>query len=174
MGSIGRLVGWKVGGALAGAAGTLAMDLLWFGRSRRDGATSSFTDWETAAGLTRWEDAPAPGKVGRLVVETVTGQPLEPTHARTATNVMHWATGVGWAAAAGLVAGAAGARSPLLGPPFGLAVWSASYLTLVPLGFYEWPWTYDGETVWKDLSAHLVYGTTAGLVWWALRSAPRR
>lgn len=53
-------------------------------------------------------------------------------------------------------------------------MWSASYRTLVPLGIYEWPWEYDGRTIWDDVSTHLVYGATAGAVWASLRGGASR
>ena len=168
-GALRRMVGWKLAGAAAGAAGTVAMDLLWYQRARaRQQEPGSFVDWETAKGLASFDDAPAPAQVVRVAAQQVLGSAPDDRYARTATNVMHWTTGVAWAAAAGLVAGALGARNPLLGLPFGAAVWSASYATLVPLDIYRWPWEYDARTVVDDLTAHLVYGAVAGLVWWGL------
>ena len=53
----------------------------------------------------------------------------------------------------------------LLRPPplvgglgFGVGVWSAAYVQLVPLGIYEPPWRYPVDEVALDLSYHLVYG----------------
>ncbi len=37
--------GVVVRGAAAGAVGTVAMDLLWFSRYRRNGGDSRFVDW---------------------------------------------------------------------------------------------------------------------------------
>jgi hypothetical protein len=37
-------------------------------------------------------------------------------------------------------------------------VWAQSYAVLVPAKLYKPIWEYDAETLWKDLSAHLVYG----------------
>lgn len=45
------------------------------------------------------------------------------------------------------------------GLPFGAAVWAGGYLVLPELGVYEPIWKYDLETLRKDLSAHLVFGT---------------
>jgi hypothetical protein len=42
-------------------------------------------------------------------------------------------------------------------------VWAAGYAVLPALGVYRPIWEYDLETLWKDLSAHLVFGlATAG------------
>ena len=40
----------------------------------------------------------------------------------------------------------------------GAGVWVQSYAVLVPAKLYKPMWEYDAETLWKDLSAHLVYG----------------
>ena len=45
------------------------------------------------------------------------------------------------------------------GLPFGAAVWASGYVVLPLLGVYEPIWKYDLETLRKDLSAHLVFGT---------------
>jgi hypothetical protein len=45
------------------------------------------------------------------------------------------------------------------GPPFGAAVWAGGYVVLPRLGVYREIWKYDLETLEKDLSAHLVFGT---------------
>ena len=47
----------------------------------------------------------------------------------------------------------------LYGPPFGAAVWANGYVVLPLFGVYKPIWKYDLETLWKDLRAHLVYGT---------------
>ena len=47
-------------GLLAGAVGTLAMDLVWFVRYKRGGGESGFAAWELASGLDSWDDASAP------------------------------------------------------------------------------------------------------------------
>ncbi len=45
------------------------------------------------------------------------------------------------------------------GLPFGAAVWANGYVVLPQLGVYKPIWKYDLETLAKDLSAHLVFGT---------------
>jgi uncharacterized membrane protein YagU involved in acid resistance len=72
---------------------------------------------------------------------------------------MHWAYGSSWAAAYGLL-GARGRRW-WSGPVFGSLVWASGYVVLPAAGLYEPIWRYDAETLAKDLSAHLVYGTVA-------------
>jgi hypothetical protein len=50
-------------------------------------------------------------------------------------------------------------------------VWSSSYVTLPIVGVYEPIWKYDVPTLWKDLSAHLVFGTATDLTLRALERA---
>ena len=45
------------------------------------------------------------------------------------------------------------------GLPFGATVWASGYVVFPLLGVYEPIWKYDLKTLWKDLSAHLVFGT---------------
>lgn len=57
------------GGAVAGAAGTLAMDLIWYRRHRRTGGESGFYQWEFSTSFESYEEAPAPAKVGKRLIE---------------------------------------------------------------------------------------------------------
>ncbi len=61
--------GVLLAGLLAGAVATAAMDLVWFVRYRRGGGQSSVLQWEFSAGLNSWEQAPAPARVGKRIVE---------------------------------------------------------------------------------------------------------
>ncbi|HEX4100534.1 MAG TPA: hypothetical protein VHY21_08330 [Pseudonocardiaceae bacterium] len=151
-------LGAVVRGAAAGAVGTIAMDLLWFSRYKRNGGDSGFVDWEFAAGLNSWDGAPAPAQFGRRLIQGVLQRDLPPERARLVNNVVHWATGVGWSAAFGLVSGSLSTRRGWHGLILGAGVWAQSYAVLVPAKLYKPIWEYDAETLWKDLSAHLVYG----------------
>lgn len=157
-----------ISGVLAGAAGTLAMDLVWYARSRREGGTQTFGAWETADGLTKWDDAPAPGQVGRLVAKHLLGRDLPTTMARPVTNVVHWATGIGWGMQYGLLAARTGHRSATSGVAFAPVVWLSGYVLLAPVGIYKPIWQYDTKTLTKDLSAHLAYGAALGAAFRAL------
>jgi hypothetical protein len=150
---------------VAGAFGTLAMDLVWFRRYRGGGGTSSFGDWELSSGLT-WESAPAPAHVGRRLVRGMLQ--IEPGEGQAAlyNNVVHWATGIAWAGLYGLVAGSLEGRGrTLLGLPFGAFVWGSSYAMLGPMGLYKPIWQYDLGTLGRDLSAHLAYGVGTALTY---------
>jgi hypothetical protein len=147
-------------GALAGVAGTLAMDLVWFRRSRKAGSQDSFPEWEIVRDLDSWDDAPAPGQVGRKIVAAVTRSDPPASQAAAISNVMHWIYGTSWVAGVGLAL----PRRPIwAGPALGAIVWSSDYVTLPLIGVYKPIWTYDLRTLSQDLSAHLVFGTAADL-----------
>jgi len=167
-------VGAVVRGALAGAVGTAAMDLLWYARYRRGGGSGGFVDWETSAGLDNWDNAPAPARFGRRLVEGTLHRELPPQRARLTNNVMHWATGVGWGAVFGLVSGSLTRPRWWHAPAFGAAVWVQSYAVLVPAKLYQPPWKYGPRTLWEDLSAHLVYGLSTATAFRGLAATAGR
>ncbi len=151
-------------GLLAATVGTLAMDLVWFNRYKRGGGDSDFLTWELSVGLNSWDNASAPAKVGKLLFETFTRRELPASYAMLTNNVMHWGYGVGWGGLLGFAVGSLCRARTRQGPLLGALVWLASYVTLPIAGFYQPIWTYDARTLWQDLSAHLVYGTTIGVV----------
>jgi hypothetical protein len=88
-----RLVRSLGAGLLAGAVGTAAMDVVLYGRYRRDGGKETLWRWEFFGDVTTWDDASAPGQPGRKALRFATGH--EPDEwARATTNLVHWATGV--------------------------------------------------------------------------------
>ena len=149
-----------LGGLLAGAAGTLAMDAFLYLRYRRGGSggDSSFTSWEFASGITSWDQTSAPARVGKLLFETTLHRELPASQASLTTNVMHWGYGLTWGAVFGFAVGSRPHLRPWQGPLLGLLVWLASYVSLPIAGVYKPIWSYDLKTLWSDLSAHLVYG----------------
>jgi hypothetical protein len=151
LGALGR-------GLIAGAVGTCAMDLLWFYRYKRDGGQSSFLEWEFSIGLDDWSRASAPGQLGKRVYEAVFQHELKSDWAALTNNVMHWSYGTGWGGLYGLLAGSAPRPRIVWGFPFALIVWGTSYVVLPLAGLYKPIWEYDLPTLWKDLSAHLLYG----------------
>ena len=151
-------------GAAAGAVGTIAMDLLWFSRYRHNGGDGRFVDWESSVGLSSWDEAPAPAQFGRRLIQGVFQRDLPPERARLLNNIVHWTTGVGWSAAFGLVSGSFPNHRSWHGLILGAGVWAQAYAVLVPAKLYKPMWEYDGETLWKDLSAHLVYGLSTATV----------
>jgi hypothetical protein len=156
-------LGAVIGGAAGGAAGTLAMDGVWYFRYRKGGGKDPFLEWEFSGGLKDWDEAPAPAQLGRRIYEGVFQRPLPPDRAALTNNIMHWATGTGWGAAYGLVAGTVPVKVRY-GLVFGSLVWSSSYVILPMAKLYKPIWEYDLKTLGKDLSAHLVYGLATATV----------
>jgi hypothetical protein len=145
-------------GLIAGTLGMAAFDAWLFARYRQGGGDDGFVDWETSAGLSSWDDAPAPALLGKRVVERVTGRELAPTHARLVNTVMHWGYGIGNGVQYGIVAGRLQKPRIRYGLPFGATVWGSDYVILPILKLYQPIWRYDRKTLAADLSAHLVYG----------------
>lgn len=145
-------------GLAAGALGTSAMDLWLYWRYRYDGGNAPFVGWESSEGLTSWEDAPAPAVVAKRLLERVIPHEVSPRYARLLNNATHWGFGLVCGMGYGLLVGP---RKPRVwyGLPFGTAVWATGYAVLPLLGAYEPIWKYDLQTLEKDLSAHLVFGT---------------
>src|ERR1051326_2129117 len=119
-----------VAGTLAGAAGTLAMDFVWFVRYKRGGGESDFLTWELALGLNSWDEASAPAKVGKLLYETVMYRELPASAATLTTNIMHWGYGIQWGVLFGLAVGQPSRARIWQAPLFGALVWLASYVSL--------------------------------------------
>jgi hypothetical protein len=152
-------------GVLAGVVGTLAMDLVWYGRYRRSGGDDGFADWEFATSTASFDEASAPGKVGKKLADAV-GVELPEDAAGTTTNVMHWLTGIGYGVGHAVLQD--GRASSAGGLATGAGAFANSYATLGAMGIYEPMWRYDRRTLAKDLSAHLVFGLATGLAYRAL------
>lgn len=145
-------------GLLAGAAGTAAFDALLYQRYRRGGGTEGAVAWETSAGVTDWEKAPAPAQVGRRLFSGLFQLELPPSRARLVNNVTHWGFGIVSGAGYGIVAGSLRRPRVLYGLPFGASVWAGGYVVLPLAKLYKPIWDYDLKTLAGDLSGHLVYG----------------
>lgn len=163
-----RLIRSTVVGAAAGAAGTLAMDLIWYRRYQTGGGTQAFGAWETSEGTEDYENAAAPARTAKAVADLV-GIELPDSTARAVNNGVHWGTGIGWGQAHGVAAAVLGTASPLLGPITAVAAWATSYAVLPKLGVYRPIQEYDRDVLWQDLSAHLVFGTVLGITYRVLR-----
>jgi hypothetical protein len=155
-------------GALAGAAGTAAMDLVLYRRYRRGGGEDSLWQWEFAGGVTNWDQASGPGKVGEKLERLVTGQQPPDDWARPTTNLVHWATGISWGIQYGVLAVQTSRFGLIRALALGPTAWLASYVVLPLLNVYKPIWEYDAPTLRDDLSAHLVFGMATSAVFAAL------
>ena len=148
-------------GAVAGAVGTSAMDLVLYSRYRDDGGKERLGRWEFAGDVMSWDEASAPGQLGRKLLRQVSGDEPPDEWARPATNVVHWATGVGWGVAFGVLASTTSrhpwARALALGP----VAWLSGYVVLPLAKVYQPIWKYDTKTLAQDLAVHIVYGAAA-------------
>lgn len=160
------------GGAAAGAVGTLAMDAVWYRRYRHDGGEQGFAEWELAASAETFEDAGAPAKLGRRVAGAL-GIELPDDAAATVTNVVHWATGIGYGA---LLHAVIDRRHNVAASALaaGVGAFANSYAVLGALGIYQPLWEYDADTLRDDLTAHLAYGAATALTYRVLTASRRR
>ncbi|CAN5811977.1 hypothetical protein BH23ACT5_BH23ACT5_08430 [soil metagenome] len=156
--------------AAAGVVGTVAMDMLRWLRARQAGSDDGFVDWAFATGsdYDSFDDVPAPGLVGQRITRLV-GVDLAIEHSGLTTDVVHWATGLSWGTAAGALTAVAPIAAFPAGIASGVAAIGTAYGALGAAGIYQPVWEYDRATLWKDASAHLVFGTAAGLTLWAMR-----
>jgi hypothetical protein len=163
------LVDHAVRGAVAGAVGTAAMDLLLYSRYRRADGKASLVEWEFADGVIGWDQASAPGRLGQKLERFLIRRPPADRWARTTTNVMHWATGIGWGIQYGVLA-SRDSRHPLIrAVALGPVAWLASYVILPLARVYKPIWKYDAGTLADDLSAHLMFGTVTSIAFAASR-----
>jgi hypothetical protein len=146
-------------GVTASGLGTLAMDTWLYREYRRDSGTAAFPAWESSEGIASWEDAPAPARVAKRLLDDVLGHEVPARYARALNNATHWAFGLAAGAGYGLLLGSRRRGEVWYGLPFGATMWASGYVVLPLLGVYQPIWKYDLETLGKDLSAHLVFGT---------------
>jgi hypothetical protein len=165
------LIRQLAGGLLAGAVGTAAMDTLLYVRYRRDGGQDSLWRWEFAGGVTSWDKASAPGQLGQKLERLVSGQQPPDDWARATTNLVHWATGIGWGLQYAVLASRESRHSWIRALALGPVAWLASYALLPLAKVYKPIWEYDARTLADDLSAHLVFGTATSAVFAALTRA---
>jgi hypothetical protein len=150
-------------GAISGAVGTGAMDLVWYRRFRKGGGDQGFYAWETGKSIKGWDEVSDPGKVRELIARKAVGHVPDDHWARSATNFVHWAAGVMWGAQFGLLTSVSPRHRQQLDLVVGPTAWLSSYTILPLLKVYKPIWQYDLRTLEKDLSAHLTFGTVTAL-----------
>lgn len=165
LGAVGR-------GLIAGVLGTVVMTA-WQELSTK--LQSSAQSDEAAGSVAAeqqpqdpWEQASAPAKVARRILEGVFHQAVPSQRIGLLTNAMHWGYGTGWGAIYGLIQGTSPGPALRRGVLFGTGVWAMSYVMLVPVGLYELPWQYAPQELGMDLSYHLAYGAGVGAGWAAV------
>ena len=99
-----------------------------------------------------WADAPAPGQVGKRVIEGFTQRELPDRWAWPVSTLMHWGYGTSAGAAYGVLAGSLRRPKPWYGVPFGALVWASGYVILPEGGLYKPIWEYDAKVLGDDLS----------------------
>ena len=144
-------------GVVAGAVGTALMTAHQELRSRLapDQPNSQHDDAEPAD---PWESAPAPAQVAKRGVQGVLGRTLPASAIPLVTQLMHWSYGTAWGAAYAVKRESIRACPIALGPLFGLCVWAASYVQLVPMGIYQPPWRYPLGSIAAEVAYHVTYG----------------
>ena len=157
-----------VKGAVAGLAGTFAMDAVWYWRYRKGGGEDGFADWEFSAGTKSYDQAGAPAQVGKRIVEGYLQRELPPESAKNMNNAVHLLTGVLWGVVHGVVTSSAGGPRAAHGLVTGPTAWLSSYAMLTPAGLYQPPWKYSRDVLWQGLSAHIVFGVGTGVAFRAL------
>ena len=100
-----------VGGVLAGVVGTVCLDAVNYLKYRSTGGKDGPLKWEFPK-VDRWDQAPAPGQVGKRLVEGFTQHELPDRWAGPVSTVMHWSYGSGWGALYGILAGSARRPNP--------------------------------------------------------------
>ena len=141
----------------------MAMDLLWYRRYRADGGDQPFAAWEFSTSAESFEDAPAPAKVGQRIAGAF-GVELPNSSVSATNSIVHWSTGLGWGKLGALASrGVAGAAHPRRRAHRTRRVGHVLRHAR-DVGIYQPITSYDNEVLWKDLTAHLVFGSVLGLV----------
>lgn len=140
------------------------MDLVWYRRYRSGGGDQPFVAWETSEGTTGYEHAAAPARTAKAVAD-LAGIELPESSARSVNNAVHWLTGLAWGETHGLAACITGSANPIVGLGTAFVAWATSYAVLPSLGVYDNVTEYEADVLWKDLSAHLVFGAALGIVY---------
>lgn len=166
-------LGALVRGQAAGAAGVVAMDAFWYARHLIGGGRTGPLTYEFG-GERNWDAISTPGKVGKRVVEAFTQKDLPADMAPLVNNVVHWSYGMSWGHVYAILVGSLREPRPVLGPPFGAAVWLAGYAVL-PLARLSKPiWEYDPKTLAPELAGHLLYGLGTAVAFRVLAGIGRR
>ena len=166
-------LGAVVRGLAAGVAGTAAMTAAQelparLRSSGGEGDEDAGRQQEDERQSDPWEQASAPAKVARRVIEGVFRRDVSPDAIPLLTHATHWGYGTGWGALYGLLQGSRPGPALRRGVGFGGFVWAMSYVQLVPMGLYEPPWKYSPGDLGMEVGYHLAYGAGLGVAYAAL------
>ena len=161
LGAVGR-------GLLAAAIGTCdgpaVVLALQAGRRREQLCGLGVLGWAGRLGqsLCAWQDRTA---TVRGLSPASTGRPIRGAHQQS--QALELSYGAGWGALFGIVVGSANQPRARFGLVFGPLVFGTSYVLMPLAQLYKPLWEYDATTLWKDFSAHLLYGvvTAAAFRW---------
>ncbi len=147
-------------GAIAGAAGSLAMDRFqqlesWMeSRAGGNGGSSGASGGD-----------PATVEAAAAIARTFAGHDLNPRSKAAAGAAMHYAMGMTSGAIYGALASRTGAVTAGTGAAFGTVLWAVADEGVVPaLGLSKGPAAYPASSHMKALASHLVYAVTTELV----------
>jgi hypothetical protein len=140
-------------GLAAGLAGTAAMTVA-------QGAEFA---------LTRAEPSSAPADVADKLKRRLGRGRIRRRHKPAVNQAMHWLYGTSWGVPLGIVAGGTHVRPEILGPAFGMFVWSAALAHQPALGIADLPWKRSPGSLASEGLFHLVYGVGAAAALRALR-----
>lgn len=152
-------------GAIAGAAGTIALDLTTYGDMLVRGRGASSVPAQVAGVLA--------GRIGISPLAPSEGGPEADNRREAAGAMLGYLTGVGIGALYGLLRGdtQVGA-SPLAGAAVGLGAMAASDTPIALTGVSD-PATWSTTDWLSDIIPHLVYGLVTVAVYDALRGSSR-
>ena len=137
-------------------------------------ATAVGTAAMTAAQAVAGSDSDAPGRVGRRLVEGVSGRRVRRRERGPLNHAMHWLYGTSWGVALGALTAGEDEPPPVVptGLALGLGVWAASLVELPLLGVAPPVWRQKPGQIATDVGFHLVYGFAAAAALAVLRRDP--
>lgn len=152
-------------GAIAGAAGTIALDLTTYGDMLVRGRGASSVPARMAGVMA--------DQIGIAPLATGTEGDVADNRREAAGAVLGYSTGVGIGLVYGLLRGHTDRKaSPLAGAAVGLSAMAASDLPIALTGVSD-PATWSSTDWLSDLIPHLVYGLVTVAVYDALRGTSR-
>ena len=172
----GSMMAGALAGALAGLAGTWAMNQvqrLWTKAADGHPPDSAGGKHDAREWQERSENRNANEMVAQRAAAAVAGRELTRDELRVAAPIVHYAFGAAMGACYGIYAERTRLHPLAAGAAFGAAVWLAADEVAVPLlGLSETPDARPLEMHGQSLAAHLAFGATTELARRAVRGGP--